>query len=406
MRKIIIICIFISPLLVKGQDPSFSQFDLNLMYNNPSLSGFEGTIKTTLHSRNQWNYVNENFNNSIFEISGSIRLNPNSRKYSTRWTPGIGVISEDLGFTNFGNTVFVNRNEVSIYPASFNMKIQKNIYLCYGASINLRKYSLNSDNLIFTDQWSAFGSFNPISGSPINKFINDDLIVDGAIGFTLVRQGRYQSTQTNRLTVGMSLNHISKPNESLFGNQSDDTRIPLKQNIHAEWFYGFPKVNRVFIPYVKTLFNHERYSKENVLNIFKASLISKTEFGGTAFINNLPIETGFLWRICHNYETKYYSQTLVWVFRYRFSRNNTWMINYSYDANINSNLDNLNFVNTGQTHEMGIAIYLTGGKSGRGSGGGGNNDCPAFMENSALYKDIYNNGLVNNKSRKRNFKIR
>ena len=139
MRKIIIICIFISPLLVKGQDPSFSQFDLNLMYNNPSLSGFEGTIKTTLHSRNQWNYVNENFNNSIFEISGSIRLNPNSRKYSTRWTPGIGVISEDLGFTNFGNTVFVNRTEVSIYPASFNMKIQKNIYLCYGASINLRK---------------------------------------------------------------------------------------------------------------------------------------------------------------------------------------------------------------------------------------------------------------------------
>ena len=82
------------------------------------------------------------------------------------------------------------------------------------------------------------------------------------------------------------------------------------------------------------------------------------------------------------------------------------MINYSYDANIKSNLDNLNFVNTEQTYEMGIAIYLTRKQSGRGSGKGGNNDCPAFMENSALYKDIYNNGLVNNKSRKRNFKIR
>ena len=32
---------YAEPFLLKGQDPSFSQFDLNLMYNNPSLSGFE-----------------------------------------------------------------------------------------------------------------------------------------------------------------------------------------------------------------------------------------------------------------------------------------------------------------------------------------------------------------------------
>ena len=71
------------------------------------------------------------------------------------------------------------------------------------------------------------------------------------------------------------------------------------------------------------------------------------------------------------------------------------MINYSYDWNINSNIDDLNFTNTGTTHEMGIGIYLTGGKSGLGRRKGGNNDCPAFMENSALYQDIYNGGLNN-----------
>ena len=143
-----------------------------------------------------------------------------------------------------------------------------------------------------------------------------------------------------------------------------------------------------------------------MLNIFKESLISKTEFGGTAFINNLPIETGFLWRICHNHENKYHNQTLVSVFRYRFSKNNLWMINYSYDWNINGNIDNLNFINTGNTHEMGITIYLTTGKKGFGRIRGGSNDCPAFMENSALYQDIYNGGLLNNKNRKRNFKNR
>ena len=396
MKKIIIIYCLASSLFVYGQDPSFSQFDLNFIYNNPSLSGIDGT-KTTIHSRNQWNFINENFNNSIFEFSRSIRLNPNSRKSSTRWNPGIGIISEDLGFTNLGNTVFINRNEISLYLLVFSTRILKNIELCYGAGINLRKYSLNSDNFVFTDQWSSFGSFNPISGAPISKFIQDDLILDGSFGWNLVRQGRYQSTQTNRVILGGSFNHVRRPPESLFGNESDDTKIPLKSNIHFEWFYGFPKVRRVFIPYTKTLFKHERYIQENLsLNVlFKKSLISKTEFGGTAFINGLPIETGFLWRICKDHESRYYAQTLVYIFRYRFKRNNLWMINYSYDWNINSNIDDLNFTNTGTTHEMGIGIYLTGGKSGLGRRKGGNNDCPAFMENSALYQDIYNGGLNN-----------
>ena len=408
MKKLVIIYSLVLPFLLKGQDPSFSQFDLNLMYNNPSLSGFEGMVKTTIHSRNQWNFINENFNNSIFELSGSIRLNPNSRKYSTRWTPGVGVISEDLGFTNLGNTVFINRNEVSLYPASFNMKLKNNVYLCYGAGLNFRKYSLNSKDLVFTDQWSSFGSFNPLSGAPIDQFIQDDLIVDGSFGVTLVRHGKYQSTQTNRIIIGSSLNHITKPNESLFGNLSDDTKIPMKHNIHAEWFYGFPKQKRVFIPYIKSLFKHERYSKNSPMNIFKESLISKTEFGGTAFINNLPIETGFLWRICKDNRNKFYAQTLVSVFRYRFKRDNLWMINYSYDWNINKNIDNLNFAYTGTTHEFGIGIYLTGSsRGGFGFGRGkGSNECPAFMGNSALFQDIYDGGLINIKKPKKNFKIR
>ena len=82
------------------------------------------------------------------------------------------------------------------------------------------------------------------------------------------------------------------------------------------------------------------------------------------------------------------------------------MINYSYDWNINKNIDNLNIANTGTTHEVGIGIYLTGTSRGGFSGGKGSNECPAFMGNSALFQDIYDGGLINNKKRKKNFKIR
>ena len=67
MKRIIIyICLLLS-MNIHGQDPSFSQFDLNMMYSNPAFAGFDiggGCTKSLLHSRNQWNRLNENFNNS------------------------------------------------------------------------------------------------------------------------------------------------------------------------------------------------------------------------------------------------------------------------------------------------------------------------------------------------------
>ena len=196
--------------------------------------------------------------------------------------------------------------------------------------------------------------------------------------------------------AGWSLSHISRPNEAFSGNTA---RIPLKNIVHAEWFYAVPLFKRPFIPYFKTVFKHERYIDDFSKAIFpwKESLISKTEFGGTAFINNTPIELGTLYRIDHNFNNNYHMQTFIPIIRYRFSRNHLWVVSYSYDMNISANIDRLTVGNTGTTHEMGIAIYLYAGKGPKGG-------CPAFMENSALYKDIYDNGLINNKKRKRNFK--
>ena len=124
MKKLLFVILFFVTLFTQGQDPSFSQFDLNMMYSNPAFSGYEGATKSLLHSRNQWNKLNEKFNNSIFEISTNLKLNPNHRKSPTSWAPGFGVISEDLGFiNNIGNTVFIDKIELSVYPFTFHKRI-------------------------------------------------------------------------------------------------------------------------------------------------------------------------------------------------------------------------------------------------------------------------------------------
>ena len=406
MKKIIFSILFLTTLFTQGQDPSFSQFDLNMMYSNPAFVGYEvggGCTKYLLHSRNQWNGLNENFNNSIFEFSASRQLNSNSRNSKTLFSSGFGIISEDLGFTSLGNTIFIDRNEASLYGALH--KEWGNWWVSGGVGINVRQYSFKENN-IFSDQWDAFGTFSS-SGHPFTPGSISSMgqpIIDGSIGGVVTRHGRYRSTKGNRLMIASSLNHLTKPYESFTNNQSDDTRIPLKQIIHVEWLYGIPSFKRPFFPYVKTIFKHERYIKKSgdVFQPWKESLISKTEFGGTVFVNNTNIELGTLFRMDHNFENDYHMQTFISIIRYRFSGNNQLMMSYSYDMNIAGNLDKLTSVNAGTTHEIGLKVMLCSKRRKRKNPC--QTCCPAIMDKGALFNDIYNNGLLNKKTPRGNFR--
>jgi hypothetical protein len=302
----------------------------------------------------------------------------------------------------------LDKTEVSLYPFTFHKRIDfkigklniENLWLSFGTGIHYRAYRANTNNLIFSGQWGQYGYFNPVPTVLLNEYDGGILDqVDVSSGFILTKHGRYQTTKGNRLMAGWSLNHIRRPNEALFDDDGYNSKIPMKSIVHAEWFYGIPLFKRPFIPYFKTVFKHERYIDDfsKAILPWKESLISKTEFGGTAFINNTPIELGTFYRIDHNFDKNYHMQTFIPIIRYRINRNNLWVISYSYDMNIAGNIDRLTIGNTGTTHEMGIEIYLNGGRGRKG-------ECPAFMQNSALYKDIYNNGLLDKRNPKKNFK--
>ena len=394
MKRIVIILLCFNAIFLKGQDPSFSQFDLNMIYSNPGFSGYEGGTKSLLHTRNQWSSLNDNFSTGIFELSSNIKLNPNSRKTKTSWSPGIGVTTEDLGILHAGNSVFIKRTEVMFYPMTFHMKLAKTCYLSWGAGINFRRYSLRSSSLIFSDQWGEYGVFNPTTNAPVSTFIHDGTKIDGSFGLIVTKHGKYQNNRGNRFVLGSSLNHITRPSESFSGNENKKSLIPLKHIIHAEWFYGFPKYNRPFIPYVKIIFKHERYIDKysNIFIPWGESKISKSEFGTTAFINKTPLELGLLWRLDDNLND-YHMQAIIPMFRYRLRLGKQLIVlSYSYDMNI-SGSNRLNIGNTGSTNEIGLIIYLFSRK--RKGKSLANTDCPAFMKDGTLFQDIYNNGLQN-----------
>ena len=396
MKKLLI-SLFCFPCILYAQDPSFSQFDLNMMNTNPAFASYEGGVRILLHSRNQWNRINENFNNSLFEISSRVKLNKNSRRLRSSWCFGLSYITEDLeAFPEIGNSIFLNKKEVTLMPFTLELKIMENSYITAAPlNVSFRKYDLDWNAMIFSNMIDDFGNYSTSSINP-DFFIHNDWIGDLSFGFIYTRHGKYSSTTANRFNIGFAAHHILSPIESFSNTNITDSKIPTKLTYHSEYYSAVPlKLStHPFIPYYRILIKHERYIKNSV------NIMSKTELGWTMFINNTPIEFGTLFRTNRVQEKKIGNlQTWIPIIRYRISSGkHLYMVSYSYDTNISQNANSVQFVDAGTTHEIGFAIYLFSGK-------GGNKDCAAFkqMANNPLYQDIMQNGLLNNKKRKKNF---
>ena len=388
-NKIFYLLLF--PCVIYAQDPSFSQFDLNMMNTNPAFSSYEGGVRVLLHSRNQWNRINENFNNSLFEISSRINLNKDSRKLKSSWCFGLSYITEDLkAFPEIGNTVFLNKQELSLIPFTLELKITQNSYLTAAPlNFSFRKYNLNSDALLFSDMLDDFGNYYSISDSDFNPelFTNNDWVGDLSAGFLYTKHGKYSSTLSNRFNAGIAAHHILNPVESFSNNKNSESQIPTKWTFHSEFYSAVPLAlsTHPFIPYYRVLIKHERYTKDNT------TIIAKTELGGTMFLNNTPLEFGTLFRINRVGEQKKINlQTWTPIIRCRISNSkHLYILSYSFDANVSQSIKSVQYGDASTTHEVGFAIYLF-------SGNNRNKDCAAFkqMDKNALYQDIMRNGLL------------
>jgi len=69
MRTKILILFLLISFNSKGQDVSFSQFDLNMLYMNPALAGYEQNFRILTTRRNQWVGISEAFNSNVIEFN-------------------------------------------------------------------------------------------------------------------------------------------------------------------------------------------------------------------------------------------------------------------------------------------------------------------------------------------------
>ena len=301
----ILIVIYCSSTM--AQDPQFSQVFAVPLYLGPSFAGATGGTRIATNFRDQWPALKKEY------ISYSLAVDHFFR--STNNSLGIIIYNDQSGLNLLTST-----NIALQYSYVFN--ITKKLQLRPGieASYNIR--SINYNKIVFGDQLTFEGN-TPTSVEP---FINRKITyVDFATSAVLFHPLYW---------IGLSVHHLSTPNQSLTGSSS---KVPIKISL-----YGGKKI-RLKSP-------RARRRGDNVYVAFEYKKQAKFNQCYTgAYWDYLDFSMGLWYRgipFMKTYQSYFNNDAAVLVFSYNFDK---IKFGYSYDITTSHLL-----LNTAGSHEVSL----------------------------------------------------
>lgn len=320
-RALFIISIFIillSPYL-KGQDPVYSQFYNAPLELNPAFTGMSNGPIFTLNYRNQW----PKFGNVYSTYSASY----NQVLFSKNSGFGFGILTDNAGNGTIKTT------KVSGYYG-YRASINKDFQIKMGLGVAMVQQRLDWDKLLFGDQLDPrLGSMTP-GGTPIpsSEVRPDNLsnrYFDISIG--VLAYGP-------RLYGGISLDHVSGPDQTFLESDAEDFTLPVKWSAHAGY---------------KILISDNRRSAYNVFvspNVIFAKQSDFYQLNMGAYFNIKALIVGAWYRF-----TSTNGDAFIGSFG---MKKGAFKFTYSYDFTVSDLAQEV-----GGSHEFGIVVDLWGEKS-------------------------------------------
>ncbi len=261
--RILVIFLFLSPLLLFGQDPGFSQFFANPLYLNPAFAGTTELPRTVVNYRNQWPQ------NGATYTTYSLSYDQISKKMNT----GFGLqILHDRELNNI-----INSTTAALFY-SYHIKFDEQKFMTLGLQAGGVLKQFNRNGLIFPSQidqlsGQVYGEL-PFYASDERKLFPDFAV--GVIG------------QSNQFFYGVAVHHLTQPDESILpGDQKG--KLPAKITLHAgarsrKLHHGL--LSREFTLSPNLLYQQQGSFKQLNFGIY---MIEKSLLFGAWFRNNIDV---------------------------------------------------------------------------------------------------------------------
>lgn len=225
--KFIVLTIFLSiPILSRGQDIHFSQYDNAPLYLNPALTGlYNGNYRFTSSARNQWFTVPVPY--LTFSSAFDAHLLPKKIKKNVL---SLGTVFhyDRAGDSRLSIThILVN--------LAYHKKISKRIFLGAGIQAGFGQRRFRRDLMTFDDQFNG-DVFDPnrVSADIVNLNKTSLAFFDIGTGLNL----RYQKNSRKWINFGLSIVHLNNPNQSFLGQE---ILLKPRVSIHSNANYKLNK---------------------------------------------------------------------------------------------------------------------------------------------------------------------
>lgn len=210
MRKIILslTLIFAQVLIIRAQDPNFSQFFASPLTLNPALTGkFDGSVRVAGNYRNQWPTIENAYVTKTVSVDFGLMRN----RLISSDNMGVGLLGmtdvagDGILVTNYAGTSFSYHkglDEDGFHQIGVGFQ---------GAFVNKR---LDVSKVVFADQLTPLG----FTGVTNEIFDSRQL----SIGYFDLSAGLLYSGTTNgynNFYLGASMYHLNRPKESFQGGQ-------------------------------------------------------------------------------------------------------------------------------------------------------------------------------------------
>jgi type IX secretion system PorP/SprF family membrane protein len=210
-RRIIFLSLFslLACIIVKGQDPQFTQFYANPLYTNPAFTGAANNFRFVAAGRNQYTALQNNYKT----VSASFDVNSSALK------GGIGLMaSNDVS----GDGFLTSNTFSALY--SYQINVNRYVTIRAGIQASFIQKSYDFNKFRFGDQIDdRYGFIYPtkeISG------LQNVRIPNFATGFLVYTQTFF---------AGVAIHNLAEPNQSFYYPNSSDQqfRLPRRYTGHA-----------------------------------------------------------------------------------------------------------------------------------------------------------------------------
>ncbi len=313
-KKLLFVLLLLSAsVLLKAQDPSFSQYYGNPMYLNPALTGSKVCPRLMLNYRNQWPAISGTF----------VTYSAAYDQYVSALSGGVGIM---VMSDNMADGLVTSNSVSGMY--SFRLELAKKMTLNMGFQGSYIQNKLNWDKLTFGDMLPGRPG-DPLL--PTSENVSDYRLTVSMVDFSSGILLGYNE----RAYIGVAAHHMTQPDNNFNKAAGEPGKLDMKITAHAGALFGLGNTGRAVEVEDLSISPNIMYQQQGAYHQVNVG----------AYLNVHPFVVGGWYR--HNLENP---DAVIVLLGFMANR---MKIGYSYDYTV-SGLTN----ETGGAHEISFAYQF------------------------------------------------